>query len=268
MVSLNGPTIGLRITTSESDPLVADFLEVANQFMRLLSEIDIAVSSSRRRTVDWALRTLSYGSPVLLTAEPSVREYQEDNRMAILDATIQGLTSLQESDSRPRFFSDQALSSARGLVRVLGDRVDAIEVFSDGQNLSCDESIATNVRAILRPGYDILGTIEGTLEALNSHSGFRFAVYEPVAGIRIECEVANNANQELRQQIIGLYERRVRVSGTLRTNAKGDVRSARISEIYELRSEPQLTSVEDISGLYDITAGLDAEEYIRNMRDA
>lgn len=268
MVNLNDLIIGLRITAGDREPLVPDFLEAANHFMRLLSEVDIAVSSQHRRTVDWALRNLSYNSPALLTAEPFLREDQEDNRSAILDTALQGLELLQESDNRPRFFSDQALSSARGLVGVLGDRIYLLEVFSNGRTVSCSETIAANVRAILRPGYDILGTLEGKLEALNSHSGFRFAIYEPVLGTRIECEMAADVSQNLRQQIIDLYEHRVQVSGTLHTNAKGDVRSARINDIRGLHSEPQLAGVEDIAGLYDITAGLDAEEYIRKMRDA
>ena len=268
MVSFNELIIGLRVTSGDSEPLVSEFLEAAHHFVRLLSEVDIAISSNRTRTINWVLKHLSKESPALLLTEPGLREDQEDNRRAILDSTLQGLEVLRESDNRPRYFSDQALTSARGLVRVLGDRVHSVEVFSESHNVVCDESIATNVRSILRPGHNLIGTIEGHLEAMNSHSGFQFSIYEPVLGTRIACEVALDATKDLRAQIIDLYESRVQASGILRTNAKGDVRSAQIQEIKGLRREPMLSGPEDIAGLYDITAGVEAEEYVRKMRDA
>lgn len=268
MVSFDKPIIGLRITSGDSEPLVSEFLEAANHFIRLLSEVDTAMSSNRTRTINWVLKHLSKESPALLLTEPGLREDQEDNRRAILDSTLHGLELLQESDNRPRFFSDQALTSARDLVKVLGDRIYSIEVFSESHNVVCNESIATNVRSILRPGHELIGAIEGHLQAMNSHSGFRFAIYEPVLGTRIACEMATDATEDLREQIISLYEYRVQASGILRTNAKGDVRSARIQEITGLRREPMLSGPEDIAGLYDITAGVEAEEFVRNMRDA
>ena len=106
------------------------------------------------------------------------------------------------------------------------------------------------------------------MEGMNSHSGFRFSIYEPVLGTRIECEMAKDANEALRGQIISLYEYRVQASGILRTNVKGEVRSAVVQEIKGIRREPMLSGPEDIAGLYDITAGVEAEEFVRNMRDA
>ena len=35
-----------------------------------------------------------------------------------------------------------------------------------------------------------------------------------------------------------------------------------------LRKEPMFKRVEEIAGIYDITGGLDAEEYVRKLRDA
>ena len=131
MVSYDKPTVGLRVTSGDSQPLVAEFLKAANHFIRLLSEVDVAISSNHTTTIDWELKHLSKESPALLLAEPGLREDQEDNRRAILDSTLQGLDLLRESDTRPRFFSDQALTSARDLVRVLGNRIHNIEVFSE-----------------------------------------------------------------------------------------------------------------------------------------
>ena len=267
MVSREGPLIGIRVVSTDV-AFVPDFLNAANNFLRLVTEVDIATSSHSSRTADWVLRELSYSSPAQLVMEPVAIEGQDDNRALVIDTTIRGIDALKMSDSRPRHFSDQALKSASSLVTLQGERIDRIELFSNEASIECDESIAANIRTILRPGREVLGSVTGMLEAMNSHSAFQFAIYEPVLGIRIVCRVAPDAPENLHEKIVGLYEHRVRVSGLLRTNVKGEVRSARVDSIEELPSVQRFTKASEIAGLYDITAGQDAEEYIRNMRDA
>ena len=267
MVSREGPRIGIRVVSTDV-AFVPDFLNAANNFLRLVTEVDIATSSHSSRTTDWVLTELSYSSPAQLVMEPVAIEGQDDNRTLVIDTTIQGIDALKISDSRPRFFSDQALKSARDLVTLRGERIERIELFSDESRIECDESIASNIRTILRPGREVLGSVTGMLEAMNSHSAFQFAIYEPVLGTRIVCRLASDAAESLRERVVNLYEHRVRVSGLLRTNVKGEVRSARVDSIEELPSVQRFTRASEIAGLYDITAGQDAEEYIRSIRDA
>ena len=262
------PIIGIRIVESGPALLVTDFLNSANNFLRLLSEVDVAISPSFTRTVDWVLHDLSRKSPAVLTVEPIVREGHVDNRHAVVDAVIGGVTSLKEKDIRPRYFSDQALASARELVSVLGERVHQVEIFTNDIRVVCTEIIATNIREILHPGREIMGSVEGDLEAMNSHRGFVFSLYEPVLASRIECELDPQSPVELKEKVKTLYEKKVRVSGTLRTNRKGEVRSAKVLDIVELRRESKIKKVKDISGIFDITGGLDASEYVRGLRDA
>ena len=268
MVYREGPSIGIRVASTGTRSFVADFLDVANNFLDLVNEVDSAVSGQFVRTADWAFRELSYASPAVLSMEPIVREGQDDNRQAIVDAAVQGIDNLKTTDNRPRYFSDQALTSARRIVSTLGDRVDRVEIFSDRTTVGCTEAIAAHVRAIFRPGRELLGSIEGRLEAMNSHEGFKFAVYEPVLASRIEGELASDTPAETRDAVIDLYETRVRVTGTLRTNAKGEVKHASVNSIEGLRTEARFRDASEVSGLYDITDGQTAAEYIRGMRDA
>ena len=267
MVNRQDPRIGIRVVSTDA-AIVRDFLEAANNFLRLVTEVDIAASSHSSRTADWVLRELSYSSPAQLVMEPVVIEGQDDNRALVIDTTLQGIDALKMSDSRPRFFSDQALKSASDLVRLQGESIERIELFSNEARIECDENIAANIRTILRPGREVLGSVAGRLEAMNSHSAFRFSIYEPVLGIRIECRLAPDAPDNLHERVVSLYEHRVRVSGQLRTNVKGEVRSAKVDSVEELPSVQRFTKASEIAGLYDITAGRDAEEYIRTIRDA
>ena len=114
--------------------------------------------------------------------------------------------------------------------------------------------------------------LEGFLEAMNSHRGFTFGLYEPVLASRIDCQLDSNLDtntlENLKQQVYNLYEKRVRISGLLRTNRKGEVRSAVVHEVEPLRTEAKFGDAKVFSGIFDITGGLDASEYVRRMRDA
>ena len=147
-----------------------------------------------------------------------------------------------------------------------------VEVFTPNTSIVCTEVIAANVREILHPGRETVGSVEGFLESMNSHHGFVFGLYEPVLASRIECELDLSLDAEgasrLKEQTHALYEKRVRVSGNLRTNRKGEVRSAKILSIEELRTEAKFKDAKAVSGIFDITGGLDAAEYVRRLRDA
>lgn len=117
------------------------------------------------------------------------------------------------------------------------------------------------------PGREMLGSVEGLLESMNSHAGFQFSLYEPILISKIICELDKDADPGLKDDVVHLYEKKVRVSGLLRTNRHGEVRSARAREITLLKGEGKFKNVKEISGIFDITGGLDAEEYVRRLRD-
>ncbi|GEM_PF-4506431 len=183
MLDQSGPYIGLRVTPTDHILYAPDFLATANNLLLLISEIDAAFSEQFLHTVDWSIKLLSYQKSAELVLEAIAREGIPDNKTAIIKTVIEGLSSLNKNDIRPRYFSDRALSSACNLVSVLGERIARIEIFSDSTNVTCTVSIATNVRKIMQP-------------------------------------------------------------------------------------ETVFAKASDISGIFDITKGLDAEEYIRRMRDA
>lgn len=268
MVRLQESMIGVRLTESGDHLFATDLIGAWDHLIRLLSEIDVALSFESTRTMDWSVRQLSRSSPAVLVLEPVVRDEQLDNRDTVIRTAMNGIANLKEHDVRPNYFSDRALESARGLVSILGPRVHTVEVFTPEENIVCSEVISSNIREILHPGREMIGSTEGVLEAMNSHGKFQFSLYEPVREIRIVCEMDRSADPDLKNRIVELYEKRVRVSGTLRTNRHGEVRSARVSDVAALRTEPRFERAEDIVGIYDITGGLDAEEYLRRMRDA
>ena len=268
MIQLKKSTIGVRLTEAGDYLFASDLIGAWDYLLRLLSEIDVALSLQSTGTIDWSVNQLSRSSPALLMLEPVVRDEQLDNRDTVIRTAMAGIATLKERDVRPNYFSDRALGSASGLVSILGPRVHKVEVLTPEETVICSETIASNIREILHPGREMLGSTEGVLEAMNSHGKFQFSLYEPVRAIRISCELDRDVEPELKDCIVELYEKRVRVSGILRTNRHGEVRSARVRQVAALRTEPKFERVEDIVGIYDITGGLDAEEYLQRLRDA
>lgn len=268
MVQKKDTIIGIRLYPSDEGLSAPDFLDAANNFIRLISEVDIMVSGQFVRTVDWKIARLSYSSPAVLEVEPFIKENKPDNRQAVIETVIDGFNSLERTDTRPRYFTDQALTSARNLAAQLIDRVNDVEVYSTYGNVKLSDKVTTNIKTMLKTGKDIMGSLDGYLELMNSHEGFQFAIYEPVMGSRIVCHVASDAPVDLHENIISYYEKKVRISGVLHTNIKGEVRSAKVNDIEPLRMESKIRSIEDIAGIFDITGGVDAEDYIRGLRDA
>ena len=268
MISNRAVTIGVRLLEAGDSLLATDFLSTANHFVRLLTELDIALSEHFSTTVDWAIRRLSRSSPAELLVEPLLRNDDVDNRYDIVELVVSGLKSLVNTDDRPRYFSDIALESARRLASPLGDRVQLVEVFTDNAKVQCTEAIATHVRSILKPGREIQGAVDGYLRRMDSLEGFKFALWMPTMGTRIEGVLHPQAGADLRDAIVANFEHRVRLEGILRTNPKGEVRSIRALSLLRLSEVAKFKSSEEIAGIYDITGGLEAEEYIRSLRNA
>ncbi len=261
-------SIGVRIDGSNGIIYLPDVIGAGSALLELLAEIDSAISPSYRPTVDWRLVKLSYSSPAEMLAEPVVREDQPDNRVSIVDTTLSGVEALKSGTDRPRGFSDKALESARGLVNMLSNGVESVVLFTDDVSIPCTVGISENVNIILKPGREVYGSIEGHLETLNSHGGFKFAIFEPILARRIRCDLMDDRNVRLKDKIIGLYEHNVLVSGLLQTNIKGEVHSAKVDDIVSRDRVQVFKDAAEVTGVYELTGGLDPAEHIRRIRDA
>lgn len=260
-------TIGIQISGTDNIVRLAEFVASVNNLLELVSEIDTSNSSDFKPTVDWKLKTLSYSSPATLIAQSMVKEDRPDNRTLIVKTTLEGLDSLKKTKERPHGWSDKALALARSLAKITQDTGDIIEVFSDDANVKYEPSIIENVDLIIKPGREIYGSLEGTLERLNSHDDFVFHLYEPILGRRIKGELMDKKDLTLKGKVISLFEHDVIVSGLLQTNISGEVISAKIKDIYGREKAPLIKSASEVTAIWDITNGVDPTEHIRRLRD-
>jgi hypothetical protein len=261
-------TIGIKITGNEGIVYLKEFLNAGNDLLGLLDEIDMAISPNFSQTVDWKLKVLSYASPATLIAEPVVKEDQPDNRANIIETILSGLDTLKQTNDRPRGFTDKALEKARNLTNVVSDGVERIEVISDETSIEFSINMIEHINTILKPGRQIIGSVEGHIEVLNSHDGFKFTIYEPVLSRRIRCELMDEKNSQLRKSVYELYEHNVLASGILTTNAQGEVQTAKIDTIIDRDRKQVFKLASEIAGIYNVKANIDPVDYIRSLRDA
>ena len=260
-------SIGIKVTGSGGVVHLTDFLKAGNHLAELLAEVDLSISPNHAPTVDWRLKRLSYSSPAIMLAEPVVKEEQPDNRITIIDTVLAGIQSLKATSDRPRAFSDKALEEARELAIITSNGIERIDIITDDSELEYTFSIADNITTILKPGREIFGSIEGRLETLNSHGGFKFAIFEPILIRRIRCELMNKDDLELKKKVVALYEHNVLVTGLLSTNIRGEVQSAKIDNIIDREAVQVFKDASEITAIYDLTSGIDPAEHIRRIRD-
>ena len=270
MVHIESTGVGLRVFSDDEGIRARTFLEAADNLLKILREVEGAFS--KKATIRWRLKTLSYSSPAVFQVEPCLNDADEDFRQDIINSTVAGIDLLKNRITRPKQFSDKALASARAL-SYIHSRSRKIEVFSvkneDPQEpITLSTKVAENVDHILRPVGNMEGSIEGRLQGMNSHRGFKIELYEPIFDNKISCSISEDVLEELKTRVIGMFEQDVVVSGILRTNKEGKIIAMIIHDIEARPKQAVFKSVHDIAGIYDITAGQDPELYVREMRDS
>ena len=106
-------------------------------------------------------------------------------------------------------------------------------------------------------------TLEGTLEVVDIHGEYEFAIYDILNGHKIKCKF----EKEMLDEVISLLRSRVAVTGEARFSRAGRPDSIKVRSLRQLRNAdelPQFRAGEEI----DLTGGMDSAEFVRRMRDA
>jgi hypothetical protein len=259
-------TIGIRVTGTNDIIFLPEFLKAANDLMELITEIDTSTSPNYILTTDWKLKSLSYSSPATLTVEGIVKENQPDNRINTIDTILSGFNNLKVSDDRPHYFNDKALDKARELSKMMSNGMQSVEIISDTDSVLLTLNIIDHATTILKPGREIFGSVEGHIETLNSHNGFKFVIYESILHRRIGCELLHKDNLQLKNRVYQLFEHNVMAMGLLTTNIKGEVQSAKVDDIIDKQQKQVLKNASEVTGIYDISSDIDPIDYVRSLR--
>lgn len=145
----------------------------------------------------------------------------------IAQHVVQGLRTIAIGTVEPPlYFSQFALDDLKGMSRLFKgrDRVRQLEFCSDGaQPAIIRAGIDKQVDRIFRGGFWNLGSIEGTLEALNLHGNRTFTIWDRVSRSPVKCNFPTDPTWK--DRVISLLEKRVLVVGRVAYFANGVPRS-------------------------------------------
>ena len=214
---------------------VSLFLRTITDIDRLVREIDYAVTheTGRRR---WVISKLQSSAPTI-TIAPVLGNGE------IAEALVLGLRSITKGvDEPPTYFTEQSLDDLKRMRRLFigKDRANRIVVSANGgEPAVIDREIEQKADRILREVFWNLGSIEGTLEAINLHGNPTFTIWDRVTRAPVRCLFPKDVVWKGR--VKSLLEKRVLVSGRVSYFRNGVPRSIiAIESIEDTSPDPKL----------------------------
>lgn len=223
---------------------LSSFRTAIEQLTILLNEVAGEISEPKPRHISWGIAELSLGSPAKISME-SMEEDTESLADRTASIVIGGFNRLQKERIRPQYFNDNALESAQRLARLTTDNLARVNVYADipDHQVYLSEQIAVNITGILEY-LDYYGSVEGRLELISGREGqpLYFRVQDRVNNVRVRCLIPDN----LLENALNAFRKRVIVSGIIKSDSGGIPRSIRVESIEVVPGEESLPQAEDI----------------------
>lgn len=246
--------------TIDRDTITLDDLgEIVRAFTTYLAQVDIGVSRTGKRTLDYRVTHLSYSSPVEMIAVAEPKEEAQDNGPAVLSQAIRGIREVTEG-VRPEGFRDEALEALATLANY-GVDGHGLRVGAPTLRLRApiSKGVVAQVESVLSRG-DSIGAIEGHLDTISVHAQPYFTLYDAISGRGVRCYF----NDERRAVVIAAFGKKVIAHGRLRREPNGSPREMRDLDHIAVLGEPS-GSLDGLPGVY---AGVDSESVLREIRRA
>jgi hypothetical protein len=245
---------------------IESFVEAVRRVSELVQDVHQAVTKSRTRRT-WIVERLQSSEPTITLRPAAVSAFP------VVPVIVEGLrqvTAGGDIPSLPPSFGEDALEEVGRMGHVLArGRLVGISFYSDGATsvqpaVEIDDHISDQVARVLRAGYADIGTIEGSLGAIQTHRGRYFTVWDDASGAAVRCNLPRE--RWWTEKVTGLLESRVAVTGLVRYFGNGVPRSVVPEDVSDL--VPHDAGAKATFGsIPDIIGDEDAVSYIRRMRD-
>lgn len=240
------PAQDVLLRLDKPEVTVDEFIDATRELIAVMNEVASEVLQ-RQGAVRWVIAGLNYGSATLVArGEPTGEDVSPSEIASIARAAGEGLSLLELSAKRPRYFSDRALAHARALVRYTtrGEtgtttlRIGEIEFHpTQRAGANVDELIAGTMRSI--------GSVEGVIEMISRRRGYAFAVRERVHDRRVRCDIP----KDLLRSALDAFEHRVIASGTLWSRRDGTPVRIEVESLSRIPPDAELPRSRDVRGV-------------------
>ena len=258
-------TLRLRITGEPRNITVRGFLAAIDNWLKILGDLDSAISGEPQGSLDWFVADLSKGS---LVVEVESRSRLEEKNVGpdVADALVTGLQEIEERGASPPYLSESGMLKMRQLVRLIGrEGASGFEVRHLDQSVEVSARASAAIDQLIRVQQHSIGSVEGRLETISIHGRRpKFIVYHALTRKAVTCKFEPERWLERVKDALG---HRVNALGEVHYNVKGEPLRIELRELRTLRDEDELPSTSDLGGNEpDLTGEVTTEEYIRSIR--
>ena len=236
----------LTLDLSGAEIPAEKFVDGVKAFLNLVKEVARTVTG-RTGSVYWVV-TVRPGSAII-DYEARPRRVMPSDLIPIIDTVEMGIVATEAGASQPPGFSDRAQDYTSTLAAILEGRerkLDRVRVWRGGAAHDVTLRTVANVDALSGIEFRDWGTLEGTLETITGHRGFpEFFVKDVVRGRSTRCYF----NEELLDDVVGAFLRRVAVSGIIRYRRNGEPVSIVVEELMVFPRNDELPDFEDVRGI-------------------
>ena len=247
-------------TEAASVGLLLNSLEHIN---RLLRDVDYAIYGAKSQH-KWVIRKLQSSAPSI-TVQPEISNGHGLQAVEVISGGLRAVTV--GTDHPPQFFTEQALVNLGKMRRLFSgkNRAKSITVLRDREQMATiKRDISEKTNRILTAGYHNLGSLEGTLEAINVHGTPTVTIWDRVNRSPVRCSIPKDA--EWLSIVTSLLEKRVLVTGNIHYFVNGTPRSiANVTAIEDATADPNLPRA-DFGSIPDARAATDPAAFLQSVR--
>lgn len=225
---------------------MANVLRAQQVFLELLREVSRSVAATIDDPVHWVLARVSEGSADLsLRPQPATRTLPPGTLHRMVEAVPRGVAALAVGATRPRYFTDRALTLTHTLAEALPPDAPVARTRNGTAEVEFTRQAAVHAQRILdQPYLSEYGTVEGVLLSANVRGKRQFVMFDELTGQRIECHFGHRiAVDRIR------LERRVAVTGEIRSRESGEITSVVADDLEVLPLDDDLPTFDDVIGI-------------------
>lgn len=215
-------------------------------FFDLIKEVTKEALQEKQK-IRWTV-TVRSGSAIV-NAVPHFEPDVAAEARQILRAVPDGVRAIESgAEEMPRFFNREAVKAVKrlGTLQTLrADDVTGVRIRSLSTKANITPKSVTGADGLIGGQHQSYGSIEGKMQTITDRDGFKFVVYDSLYDHRVDCFI----EEELLEQAIEDFRKRVRVSGMVQYNRLGDPVSIKVNEIYAFKANSELPSVKEIRGI-------------------
>lgn len=258
-------TVRLKLEGEAKSIPLRVFLTAVQSELKILADLDTAISGEPNGTLDWYVTDMRVGSLEVITESRPRSDYR-DIGAEVSKGIVTSLEEIERRGATPPYLSHNGMQSIKKLLGTVGKgKASGLLMASPSENveISVTAKASDNVRQLLPIRYHSLGSVEGKIEMINIHGGSRFVVYDSRTRRAITCKFDSKTWMDTVKNALG---RRVNISGMVHANTRGEPLRVDIDDIRILRSKEELPTIDDIAGIDPtFTGSLSTADYLRSL---